>query len=68
MRTLIGERYTSKSSEQKEKVDVDDWMVATIELNSGAVGVIEVTRMAAGASQASGFEVYGSQGANLHGN
>jgi predicted dehydrogenase len=66
MRTLIGERYTSKGSERKEKVDVDDWMVATLELSSGAVGVIEVTRMAAGASQASGFEVYGSQGALIY--
>jgi len=66
MRTLIGERYTSKNSDQKEAVDVDDWMAATLELSSGAVGVIEVTRMAAGASQASGFEVYGSQGALIY--
>ena len=66
MRTLIGERYISKNSDQKEKVDVDDWMSATLELSSGVVGVIEVTRMAAGASQASGFEVYGSQGALIY--
>ena len=66
MRTLIGERFSSKPGDQKEKVDVDDWALATLELSSGAVGVIEVTRMAAGASQASGFEVYGSQGALIY--
>jgi predicted dehydrogenase len=66
MRTLIDERMTTKSSDRKEKVDVDDWMLATLELNRDAVGVIEVTRMAAGASQASGFEVYGSQGALIY--
>jgi len=66
MRTLIDERMTTKSGDRKEKVDVDDWMLVTLELSRGAVGVIEVTRMAAGASQASGFEVYGSQGALVY--
>ena len=66
MRTWIGERLASKQSDQKETVDVDDWALANLELQSGAVGVLEVTRMAAGASQASGFEVYGSQGALIY--
>jgi predicted dehydrogenase len=66
MRTWIGERLSSKQSDQKESVDVDDWALATLELSNGIVGVIEVTRMAAGASQASGFEVYGSQGALIY--
>ncbi len=66
MRTWIGERLISKQSDQKERVDVDDWALATLELSNGIVGVIEVTRMAAGASQASGFEVYGSQGALIY--
>jgi predicted dehydrogenase len=66
MRTLISERLTSKQSDRKEIVDVDDWALATLELGNGAVGVIEVTRMAAGASRASGFEVYGSQGALIY--
>jgi predicted dehydrogenase len=66
MRTIIDERAMSKSSNLKAKVDVDDWALATLELSSGAIGVIEVTRMAAGASQASGFEVYGSQGALIY--
>lgn len=66
MRTLISERYATKHSDQKEKVDVDDWALANLELDNGAIGVIEVTRMAAGASQASGFEVYGSQGALIY--
>src|SRR5512143_337849 len=50
MRTFIGERVASKEGEQKETVDVDDWALAKLELDNGAVGVIEVTRMAAGAS------------------
>ena len=66
MRTWIGERLSSKQGDQKESVDVDDWALATLELSNGIVGVIEVTRMAAGASQASGFEVYGSQGALIY--
>jgi predicted dehydrogenase len=66
MRTFIGERFTSKNGDRKTAVDVDDWALAKLELHNGAVGVIEVTRMAAGASQASGFEVYGSQGALIY--
>jgi predicted dehydrogenase len=62
-RTLIPQRATSKGSRQLESVDVDDWALCTLELSRGAVGVIEVTRMAAGASEDSGFQVYGSQGA-----
>jgi predicted dehydrogenase len=66
MRTFIGERFASKKGDRKETVDVDDWALANLELSSGAVGVLEVTRMAAGANQASGFEVYGSQGALIY--
>ena len=66
MRTFIGERFTTKRGDRKEAVDVDDWALVKLELSNGAVGVIEVTRMAAGASQASGFEVYGSQGALIY--
>jgi len=66
MRTFISERSTAKGSQQKEAVDVDDWALCTLEMKSGATGSLEVTRMAAGASEASGFEVYGSKGALIY--
>jgi predicted dehydrogenase len=62
MRTFISERYQGKGSHVKEKVDVDDWALCRLELCRGASGVLEVTRLASGASQDSGFEVYGSKG------
>jgi predicted dehydrogenase len=66
MRTLIAQRYSANGSNQLETVDVDDWALCTLELKNGATGVIEVTRMAAGASEESGFEIYGSKGALLY--
>lgn len=65
-RTFISERPVTKGSLEREAVDVDDWALCTLELLSGATGVIEVTRMAAGASQESGFEIYGSRGALIY--
>jgi len=66
MRTFILQRYVVKGSDRWETVDVDDWALCTLELKNGATGVIEVTRMAAGASEESGFEIYGSKGALLY--
>lgn len=65
MRTFICERCTAPGSDQREPVDVDDWALCSLELLNGAVGVLEVTRMAAGAEDATDFEVYGSKGALL---
>jgi predicted dehydrogenase len=62
-RTFIRERPVSKGSAQRENVDVDDWMLATLELESGAVGQVEVHRMAAGAGEDTKLEIYGSKGA-----
>ena len=64
--TFIPERPVSRGSPECERVDVDDWALCTLELLSGATGVIEVTRLAAGASQESGFEIYGSRGALIY--
>lgn len=66
MRTFISERPVTKGSGQRESVDVDDWTLCSLELANGAVGVIEATRMAAGASEDSGFEIYGSKGALIY--
>jgi predicted dehydrogenase len=44
-------------------VDVDDWALCTLTTESGAEGTIEATRMASGASSATGLEVFGRRGA-----
>lgn len=62
-RTFIRERPASKGSSQRETVDVDDWLCATLEMQSGAVGQIEVHRMAAGAGEDTKVEIFGSKGA-----
>jgi predicted dehydrogenase len=62
-RTFVCERCVLRGSEERQPVDVDDWTLCTVELNSGAVGVLEATRVAAGARDATEFDVYGSKGA-----
>lgn len=61
-RTFIEERPTSGDGEGRGTVDVDDYALCTLMLESGAVGTIEATRMASGASSATGLEVYGRRG------
>lgn len=63
MRTCITERPVSTGSSQKEMVDVDDWTLCTMQLQNGTAGVVEVTRLAAGAGEATTVEVFGSKGA-----
>jgi predicted dehydrogenase len=63
MRTYITERSIAADNSRREKVDVDDWTLCNLDLVNGATGVIEVTRMAAGAGEATKFEIFGSQGA-----
>lgn len=62
-RTYITSRPTSRGASEREEVDVDDWALCTMGLASGEVGVLEVTRMAAGAAEETALEIYGSQGA-----
>lgn len=65
MCTFIQERPAARGDARREKVDVDDWMHCNLELKSGAVGQIEVTRMAAGSGEDTSFQVFGARGA-LH--
>jgi predicted dehydrogenase len=62
-RTFIKERPIAKGDNRLEKVDVDDWMQCTLELQCGAIGLVEVTRLAAGAGEETTLEIFGSQGA-----
>jgi predicted dehydrogenase len=66
MRTFIPQRASNVDSSRQETVDVDDWALCSLELASGVPGVVEVTRMASGASESSGFEIYGSRGALIY--
>jgi len=65
-RTFIKERPVAKGSDKLEKVDVDDWMQCTLELKNGAIGVLEVNRMAAGSGEETTLEVFGSKGAAVY--
>jgi predicted dehydrogenase len=62
-KTYISSRPNSRGATERKEVDVDDWALCTMELESGAMGVVEVTRMAAGAADETALEIYGSQGA-----
>ncbi len=62
-RTFIPERPAAKNDPRMVKVDVDDWMQCNLEMQNGAVGLIEVTRMAGGAGEETTVEVFGSKGA-----
>lgn len=62
-RTVIEQRPSSKGSSQLEEVDVDDWIHCRLLLQDGVPGHLEATRMAAGASEATSFEIYGRKGA-----
>ncbi len=62
-RTFITERPAARGDTRLEKVDVDDWMQCGLDFTSGAVGIIETTRMAAGAGEETTLEIFGSKGA-----
>lgn len=62
-RTMIAERPTARGSTECQAVDVDDWAHCLVGLRAGGVAAIEVTRMAAGAGEATAVEVFGRKGA-----
>ncbi len=64
-RTFICERCTLPGGEERQPVDVDDWTLCTLGLKSGAVGVLEATRVASGARDDTEFSIFGSKG-SLH--
>ena len=61
-RTYITQRPVSPGSQQMEIVDVDDWAHCMLGMKSGATGWIEVTRVAGGTDESTGFEIIGSRG------
>jgi predicted dehydrogenase len=65
-RTFVKERPVAKGSDKLEKVDVDDWMHCSLELKNGAVGELEVTRVAAGYGEETTLEIFGSKGSAVY--
>ena len=57
------ERPISKGSAQKENVDVEDMAFLQVRTASGALGTLEASRMATGATNDVWFEVRGEKGA-----
>jgi predicted dehydrogenase len=61
-RTFITSRPKAAGSSEMAAVDVDDWALCTMELQSGAQGVVEVTRMSGGITDTNSIQIFGSQG------
>ncbi len=61
-RTLIKERPTHAGSPELVPVTVDDMAMMQVELPNGALGSIEVSRIATGATDDLRFEINGSRG------
>lgn len=62
LRTLIKQRPASVGSDELVPVTVDDMALMQVELANGAVGSIEVSRVAIGAEDDLRFEINGSRG------
>lgn len=61
-KTFFKERPSSYDSDTMEKVDVDDWTGVNVELESGAWGLIETSRISAEAEEETRFQIYGTEG------
>lgn len=61
-RTLIPSRPKTAGSTEMVPVDVDDWALCILGLQSGAQGVIEATRMSGGVTDTSSMQIFGSRG------
>jgi predicted dehydrogenase len=61
-RTFISQRPDSPGSSKLVPVDVDDWALCTVGLESKAQGSIEVTRLSGGMGDSTRMEIFGSRG------
>jgi predicted dehydrogenase len=62
MDTFIKQRPVKAGSSELAPVDVDDWALCMMGLESGPQGVLEVTRLSGGMGDSMRFEVFGSLG------
>ncbi len=61
--TVVPERPLSQDSEESRPVEVDDLSIALAELEGGAVGTLEFSRIATGVTDGPLLEVHGTDGA-----
>jgi len=64
-RTFITQRPKTPGNRDLGTVDVDDWGLCTVGLESGALGTIEATRMSGGMGDSTRMEIFGSKGSIL---
>lgn len=62
-RTFIKERPLSRGSSKKASVKVDDLVLMQLEMESGALGTVEASRLATGTNDELRIEIYGDKGA-----
>jgi levoglucosan dehydrogenase len=61
--TVVPERPATRGSAERRPVGVDDITVALAELEGGAVGTLEFSRVATGATEGPTLEAHGTEGA-----
>jgi predicted dehydrogenase len=61
-RTFITQRPKSAGSTEMVPVDVDDWALCMLEMENGARGSVETTRMSGGITDTSRIQIFGSEG------
>jgi len=62
-RTFIKERPLRRGSSKKASVKVDDLVLIQLEMESGALGTVEASRLATGTNDELRIEIYGDKGA-----
>ncbi len=60
---FVKERPLANDPTKKEKVDVDDLALLLFELENGAIGTLEATKVATGTNDEVRFEIHGEKGA-----
>lgn len=63
--TFIKQRPVKAGSNEMDSVDVDDWALCMLGLESGPQGVLETTRYSGGLGDYMRFEVFGSRGSAI---
>lgn len=61
-KTYFDKRPSSKGSNAFDDVDVDDWTNVDVEMQSGAWGSIEASRISSELEEETRFEIYGTKG------
>ncbi len=63
LKTFVTERPVAPGAKEKARVEVDDWAQLVLELENGALGTVEASRVATGTEDEFRVEVHGTKGA-----